>query len=315
MLSTDQRARHHYSRDPGSPAPAKALMQHPEDSPGYWQRWLEARGVSKSLEQQVNGFYRALRAARERGWAYAYAGAAGGAAVAALLATLLATRTVVQPLSWKSLALVVLAAICAALLLTWVLRRMLRLPGLRSLGARLAGHPLRGEEDFLHPLIESLGAALAESDLRAREEQVEFEQLKSATIMMGLHQASVSELEQQLLERSVGNAFVPMVDGATCIFKLGSPCARCNVRTRTGPLRVLNVPPYRASELGYRRFTALPKRGRPLRLVPARRQELEEFLGKPIASPDPSGLIGPDAELFLCDACGKEATRLGLLKS
>jgi hypothetical protein len=290
-------------------------MQHPEKSPGYWQRWLEARGVSKSLEQQVNGFYRALRAARERAWSFAYAGAAGGAAIAALVIALMATRAGVEIPSWPSLALVVLPAIFGALLLVWILRRTLRLPGLRSLESRLAGDPLQGEEELLPPLIESLAAALAQSELRSRDEQVEFEQLKSATIVMGLHQASVSELEQQLLERSVGNAFVPMVDGATCIFKLGSPCARCNARTRTGPLRVLNVAPYRASELGYRRFTALPKRGRPLRVVPPRRQELEEFLGKPIASPDPTGLIGPEAELFLCDACGKEATRLGLLKA
>ena len=106
-----------------------------------------------------------------------------------------------------------------------------------------------------------------------------------------------------------------MVDGATCILKLGPPCARCNTRTRTGPLRVLNVPPYRASELGYRRLTALPKRGRPLGLVPSRRQELEEFLGKPIASPAPAGLIEPDAELFVCDSCGKTATQLGLLRA
>ena len=289
-------------------------MQHPEDSPGYWQSWLEARGVSSSLEEQVNGFYRALRAARERRWTFAYAGAAGGAAVTAMGGSWLVTRTSAEPLSWGSAALLMLASVAGALLLVWVLRRMLRLPGLRSIDSQLAGHPLQGEEDFLHPLIESLATALASSELRSREERVEFEQLKSATIVMGLHQASVSELEQQLLERSVGNAFVPMVDGATCIFKLGSPCARCNARTRTGPLRVLNVPPYRASELGYRRFTALPKRGRPLRVVPARRQELEEFLGKPIASPDPAGLIGPDAELFLCDSCGKTATQLGLLK-
>lgn len=290
-------------------------MQHPEDSPRYWQNWLEARGVSNSLEEQVNGFYRTLRAARERRWTFAYVGAAGGAAVAAVGGWWLATRTAARPLSWGSAALLVLAAVVGALILVWVLRKALQLPGLRSLATRLAGTPLQGEEDFLHPLIESLGTALAESELRSREERVEFEQLKSATIVMGLHQASVSELEQQLLERSVGNAFVPMVDGATCIFKLGSPCARCNARTRTGPLRVLNVAPYRASELGYRRLTALPKRGRPLRLVPSRRQELEEFLGKPIASPAPAGLIEPDAELFLCDSCGKTATQLGLLRT
>jgi hypothetical protein len=85
-------------------------------------------------------------------------------------------------------------------------------------------------------------------------------------------------------------------------------------RTRTGPLRLLNIPGHWAAQLGYERLRELPTRGRHLLVVPQRIQQLAQFLGHASPSTDLSMLFGPGAQVLLCEGCGKEAVRDGVLQ-
>jgi len=163
-------------------------------------------------------------------------------------------------------------------------------------------------------VIGSLAEGLARSQFRPRDERSEMEQLTQATIVTGLREAPTSELERNLLERLVGSAFVPTADGSIFVFKLGPPCARCAARTRTGPLRLLNIPSHWAAQIGYERLRELPTRGRHLQVVPQRIRELARFLDHASPSTDLPMLFGPQAQVLLCEGCGTEAVRDGVLQ-
>lgn len=123
-----------------------------------------------------------------------------------------------------------------------------------------------------------------------------------------------SELERHLLERLVGSSFVPTADGSVFVFKLGPACSRCEARTRTGPLRLLNVPGHWATENGFQRLRELPARGRYLRVAPRREQDLTQFLGKTAADIGTTSFFGPNSEVALCEGCAQEALRIGVLQ-
>jgi len=107
---------------------------------------------------------------------------------------------------------------------------------------------------------------------------------------------------------------VPTLDGSVFVFKLGPSCTRCKAQTRTGSLRLLQVPGHWATANGYQRLKDLPPRGQHLRVVPQRTRELTEFIGSPDASEKRPMFFGPKAEVLLCETCGKEAIRRGLLQ-
>jgi hypothetical protein len=286
-------------------------MRHQEDSPKYWQHWLRDRGVADAVAQHINEIYRALRGAHERMWTFAYAGAIGGAAIGARVAVFSPGRGT----GWIRLTLVMLGAALAASLAWWVSYWLMRRSALRSLAPLLTGHELQGEDPYVDRVVNTVAERLATSQYRPRDEKAEMNQLTQATIVTGLREAPTSELERSLLERLVGSAFVPTLDGGIFIFKLGPPCTRCKARTRTGSLRLLQVPGHWAAANGYQRLNDLPARGQHLRVVPQKTQELTLFLGNTGATAERPMFFGPKADVLLCETCGKEAIRRGLLQS
>jgi len=285
-------------------------MRHQEDSPKYWLQWLQDRGVTGAVAQHINEIYRALRGAHERMWTFAYAGAVGGAAMGAVIALLSPGRGT----GWIRLTLVILGAALAASLAWWGAYWLMRRSALRSLAPLLTGHELQGEDPYVDRVVKTVAEGLATSQYRPRDEQLEMSQLTQATIVTGLREAPTSELERNLLERLVGSAFVPTVDGSIFVFKLGPACSRCDARTRTGPLRLLNVPGHWATENGYQRLKDLPSRGQHLAVVPSRTQDLSQFLGKSAATAGGPMFFGPKAEVLLCESCAKQAIKLGVLQ-
>ena len=287
-------------------------MQHQEDRPRYWRQWLRDRGVTEAVEQLTNQHYRALRGARERMWTYAYAGAVAGALLGVLTSVLYVRWVAGRALSWPSVALASVGAALAASAVWWLAYWSTHRSRQRARAA-LASQYLDGEHSYARRILETVADGLARSEFRPRDERVEVDELTQATIVTGLREAPTSELERNLLERLVGSAFVPTVDGSVFVFKLGQPCARCAARTRTGPLRLLNVPAHWAAANGYQRLKELPPRGRRLHAAPLKMLELKEFLdGSPGAAGNPR-YLPPNAELVLCENCGKEAMRRELL--
>jgi hypothetical protein len=178
----------------------------------------------------------------------------------------------------------------------------------------LTGSEALDEDPIVERIMTAVAEGLAGSNLRPRDDQVGLEELTQATIVTGLREAPTSELERHLLERLVGSSFVPTADGSVFVFRLGPNCTRCEARTRTGPLRLLNVPGYWAAENGFQRFRELPTRSQHLRAVPRREQDLARFLAKSPADIGPTSFFGPGTEIALCERCAKEALELGVLQ-
>ena len=290
-------------------------MQHQEENPKYWRQWLQERGVTEAVTRHVGDFYRTLREAHQRMWTFACVGAIGGATVGALLAALLFRQATGQESGSLQIALVVPGAAIGASLAWWGVYWLMHRPPLRSMLALLTGRELHGDDRYVEGVIQSVAEGLAGSQFSPREETSEISQLTRATIVTGLREAPTSELERSLLERLVGSAFVPTLDGGIFIFKLGPPCTRCKARTRTGSLRLLQVPGHWAAANGYQRLNDLPARGQHLRVVPQKTQELTLFLGNTGATAERPMFFGPKADVLLCETCGKEAIRRGLLQS
>jgi len=289
-------------------------MPHQQDSAKHWQRWLEDRGVAEAVARHVNDLYRTSRRAGERVWTFAYAGATSGAVIGVLAAAIFMRWASGRWPGWPGLAIMVLAGALAASLAWWCAYWLMHRSGLRTRASRIVGRALKGGDECVEQVIGSLAEGLARSQFRPRDERSEMEQLTQATIVTGLREAPTSELERNLLERLVGSAFVPTADGSIFVFKVGPPCTRCAARTRTGPLRLLNIPGHWAAQLGYERLRELPTRGRHLLVVPQRIQQLAQFLGHASPSTDLSMLFGPSAQVLLCEGCGKEAVRDGVLQ-
>jgi len=93
---------------------AALSMPHPQDSPKYWQRWLEDRGVAEAVARHVNDLYRASRSAGERVWTFAYTGATSGAVIGVLAAAIFIRWASGRWPGWPGLAIMVLAAALAA---------------------------------------------------------------------------------------------------------------------------------------------------------------------------------------------------------
>jgi hypothetical protein len=288
-------------------------MQHQEDRPKYWNQWLRDRGVAEAVEQLTNQQYRALRGAHERMWTYAYAGTVAGALLGVLASLLYVRWATGRTLSWPSVALAFVGAALAGSAIWWLAYWSMHKSRRRSRGA-LASQYLDGQESYARRILETVADGLARSEFRPRDERLEVDELTQATIVTGLREAPTSELERNLLERLVGSAFVPTVDGSVFVFKLGPPCMRCEARTRTGPLRLLNVPAHWAAANGYQRLKELPSRGRRLLAAPLKALELKEFLDGSLESTGRSRVLPPNAELLLCENCGKEGMRRGLIK-
>jgi hypothetical protein len=290
-------------------------MQHQEENPKYWQQWLQERGVTEAVTRHISEVYRALRNAHQRMWTFAHVGAIGGAIVGVLIAALLFRQATGRESGSLHTALVALGAAACASLAWWGVYWLMHRARLRSMLSLLTGRELQGEDRYVEGIIQSVAEGLARSQDRPRDETTETGLLTSATIVTGLREAPTSELERSLLERLVGSAFVPTLDGGVFVFKLGPSCARCKARTRTGSLRLLQVPSHWAAANGYQRLKDLPTRGQHLRVVPQRTQELTQFLGHPDAPAERPMLFGPKADVLLCETCGKEAIRLGLLQN
>ncbi len=251
------------------------VMPHQQDNPKHWQRWLEDRGIAEAVARHVNDLYRASRSAAERVWTFAYAGATSGAVIGVLAAAIFIRWASGRWPGWPGLAIMVLAAALAASLAWWGAYWLMHRSGLRTHASRIAGRELTDGDEC---------------------------------------EAPTSELERNLLERLVGSAFVPTADGSIFVFKPGLPCSRCAARTRTGPLRLLNIPNHWAAQLGYERLRELPTRGRHLLVVPQRIPQLAQFLGHTSPSTDLPTLFGPKAQVLLCEGCAKEAVRDGVLQ-
>jgi hypothetical protein len=185
---------------------------------------------------------------------------------------------------------------------------------LRARAAALPGEGHQTEDAYIERVIETVADGLARSQFRPRDEKFDMDELTKTTVVTGLREAPTTELERHLLERLVGSAYVPTADGSIFVFRPGDPCSRCAVRTRTGPLRLLNVPAHWAAENGYLRLKELPPRGRQLLVVPQRAQDVPEFLGKSRAETGGPMFYGPNAEVLLCERCGKEALNRGVLQ-
>ena len=290
-------------------------MQHQEDNPKYWRQWLQEQGVTETVTRRVGEFYRALRSAHQRMWTFAYVGAIGGATVGALIAAPLLRQASGRGPGSLHIALVALGAAVGASLVWWGVYWLMHRPRLRSMLSLLTGRELQGDDHYVEGVVQSVAEGLAKSQFRSRDETSEISQLTRATIVTGLREAPIGELERNLLERLAGSAFVPTLDGGVFVFKLGPSCVRCKARTRTGSLRLLQVPGHWAAANGYQRLKDLPARGQYLRVVPQRTQDLTQFLGNPDASAERPMFFGPKADVLLCETCGKEATRRGLLKN
>jgi hypothetical protein len=289
-------------------------MKHHEESPRYWRQWLQEQGVTEAVTRHIGEVYRALRGAHQRMWTFAYAGAIGGATVGTLVAALFSWRATGRGPGSPHIALVTLGAAFAASLAWWGVYWLLQRPRLRSLRSLLTGREAQGEDRYVESVIEAVADGLARSQYPPRDETSEISQLTRATIVTGLREAPISELERSLLERLAGSAFVPTLDGSVFVFKLGPSCTRCKAQTRTGSLRLLQVPGHWATANGYQRLKDLPSRGQHLRVVPQRARELTEFVGSPDASEKRPMFFGPKADVLLCETCGKEAIRRGLLQ-
>ena len=290
-------------------------MQHQEENPKYWRQWLQERGVTEAVTRRVGEFYRTLRDAHQRMWTFAYVGAIGGATVGALIAALLLRQATGRGPGSLHIALVALGAAVGASLVWWGVYWLMHRSRMRSMLSLLTGRELQDDDRYVEGVIQSVAEGLAGSQYRPREETSEISQFTRATIVTGLREAPTSELERSLLERLVGSAFVPTLDGGIFVLKLGPSCTRCKARTRTGSLRLLQVPGHWAAANGYQRLNDLPARGQHLRVVPQRTQELTHFLGNPAASAERPMFFGPKADVLLCETCGKEAIRRGLLQN
>jgi hypothetical protein len=293
---------------------AAIAMPHQQDSPKHWQRWLEDRGVAEAVARHVNDLYRTSRSAAERVWTFAYVGATSGAVIGVLAAAIFIRWASGRWPGWPGLVIMVLAAALTASLAWWGAYWLMHRSGLRTRASQIAGRELTDGDECVERVIGSLADELARSRFQPRGERSEMEQLTQATIVTGLREAPTSELERNLLERLVGSAFVPTADGSIFVFKPGPPCSRCAARTRTGPLRLLNIPSHWAAQLGYERLRELPTRGRHLLVVPQRIPQLAQFLGHASPSTDLPMLFGPKAQVLLCEGCGKEAVRDGVLQ-
>jgi hypothetical protein len=290
-------------------------MQHQEQNPKYWRQWLQQQGVTEAVSQRVGEFYRALRDAHRRMWAFAYVGATAGATVSVLIAALLFRRAGGHESGSLPIALVALGAALGASLAWWGIYWFMHRPRLRKMLSLLTGRELQGDDHYAEGVVQSVADGLAKSQFRSGDDPSELSQLTRATIMTGLREAPVSELERSLLERLVGSAYVPTFDGGIFVCKVGSSCTRCKAPTRTGPLRLLQVPGHWAAANGFQRLKDLPARGQHLRVVPARTQELTRFLGDHAASAERPMFFGLKADVLLCETCAKEAVRLGLLQN
>jgi hypothetical protein len=289
-------------------------MKQQEENPRYWRQWLQEQGVTEAVTRHIGEVSRALRGAHGRMWTFAYAGTISGAAVGALVAALLFWRATGRGPGSLQIAFVALGAVVSASLVWWGVYWLLHRSRLRSMRALLTGREPQGDDRYVEVIIEAVAAGLARSQYRPRDETSEISQLTRATIVTGLREAPVSELERSLLERLAGSAFVPTLDGSIFVFKLGPSCTRCKAQTRTGSLRLLQVPGHWATANGYQRVKDLPARGQHLRVVPQRVRELTDFVGHPDASEKRPMFFGPKADVLLCETCGKEAIRRGLLQ-
>jgi len=289
-------------------------MKQQEENPRYWRQWLQQQGVTEAVTRHVGEVYRALRGAHQRMWTFAYAGAIGGATVGTLVAALFYWRATGRDSGSPHIALVALGAVFAASLAWWGVYWLMHRSRLRSLRSLLTGREPQGDDRYVEGVIEAVADGLARSQYRPRDETSEISQLTRATIVTGLREAPISELERSLLERLAGSAFVPTLDGSVFVFKLGPSCTRCKAQTRTGSLRLLQVPGHWAAANGYQRLKDLPSRGQHLRVVPQRTRELTEFVGSPDASEKRPVFFGRKADVLLCETCGKEAIRRGLLQ-
>jgi len=290
-------------------------MQHEEQNPKYWRQWLQQQGVTEAVSQSVGEFYRALRDAHRRMWTFAYVGTTVGATVSALIVALIFRQTTGRGSGSLHLPLVALVAALGASLAWWSVYWLLHRSRLRSMLSVLTGRELQGDDHYFEGVIQSVAKGLAQSQFSSNGDTSEISQITRATIVTGLREAPVSELERSLLERLPGSAFVPTFDGGVFVFKIGPPCTRCKAPTRTGPLRLLQVPGHWAATNGYQRLKDLPALGQYLRVVPERAQDLTEFLADQTASAERPMFFGPKADVLLCEICGKKAIRLGLLQN
>ncbi len=289
-------------------------MKQQEENPRYWRQWLQERGVTEAVTRHVGEVYRALRGAHQRLWTFAYAGTIGGATVGAFFAAMLFWRATGRGPGSLHIALAAFGAVVSASLAWWCVYWLMHRSQLRSMRALLTGREPQGDDRYVEGIIEAVTAGLAGSQYRPRDETSEISQLTRATIVTGLREAPISELERSLLERLAGSAFVPTMDGSIFVFKIGPLCTRCKAQTRTGSLRLLQVPGHWATANGYQRLKDLPARGQHLRVVPQRVRELTDFVGPPDASEQRPMFFGPKADVLLCETCGKEALRRGLLQ-
>lgn len=299
--------------EPHHPRRSATRMQHQDQNPKYWQQWLQQQGVTEAVSHSVGEFYRSLRDAHRRMWAFAYVGATAGATIGALLVALFFVQTSGHGSESPHPALVALAAALGASLAWWSVRWLLHRPRLRSMLSVLTGRELRGDEHYVEVVIQSVAEGLAKSQVSTISDRSDVGHLTRATMVTGLREAPVSELERSLLERLSGSAFVPTLDGGVFVFKLGPSCMRCKAPTRTGPLRLLQVPGHWAAANGCQRQKDLPAGVQHLRVVPKRSMELMKFLGDPTETADRPMFFGPKAHVVLCDFCGEEAIKLGLL--
>jgi len=289
-------------------------VRQKNDSPAYWRRWLREQGLTAAVERQVNEFYRSLRGALERMWTFAFAGGVAGCLIGSLVVILYLSGTTEARLPPLKVALAVIGAAALTALAWWVAYLLAHRTPLRARAKLLKGGELQHEDTYIERVLETVADGLARSDLRPRDAGTDLEQLTHSTLVTGLREAPTAELERHLLERLVGSAFVSTAGGGLFVFKPGPPCVRCDAKTRTGPLRLLNVPSHWAVENGYQRIKELPARGRLLPVEPSRTQDLEGFLGKSASDTSGTYFFGPRTELLLCEACGKEAVTLGLVK-
>lgn len=282
-------------------------MRQPRNDPNSWREWLLESGISAEVARQFNDFYRSFRSASERPWLLALAAAVLGCTIGTVTIAL-----VIRPrLAWGSLSLVAFAALLATSATWWLSRELMRRLRARPLARLLTGRDLPSEDPYVGRIVDALAAGLAE--YRPRDEPVEIDQLTQATMLTGLREAPVSELERNLMERLAGSCFVTTAEGSIFLFRLGPACSRCSERTRAGALRLLNVPSHWAAENGYPRLKDLPNRGRYLRVVPQKAAELTSFLAPAAATAAPPVIFGPKAEVFLCDACARTAINSGVL--
>jgi hypothetical protein len=96
-----------------------ARMSNPEDSPRYWRKWLQARGISDAIERQVSQHYRSLRRSFERMWTITYAGTVTGALLGVIVSVLCARAFTAATLPWVGILLLALGAPLLASLLWW----------------------------------------------------------------------------------------------------------------------------------------------------------------------------------------------------